>query len=61
MDGGRIRPSLSKPGNKSSGLLKKMANPSVKKLGVFPGPEREKISRGIWKGVEPMVMWMGSS
>lgn len=56
-----MSPSLSKPGNKSSGLLKKMANPSVKKFGVFPGPEREKISRGIWKGVEPMVMWMGSS
>jgi hypothetical protein len=60
MLGGRIRPSLSRPGNRSvEGLLKKMAKPRLKKLGELPGSE--KASRGIWNSRWPMEMKMDSS
>jgi hypothetical protein len=57
--GGRINPSLSSPGNRSSGLEKKAANPSEKKFGLLPGSR--KISLGIWNSRCPIDMNIDSS
>lgn len=59
MEGGRIKPWRFSPGKISSGLLKKMAKPRLKKLGVLPGSENKSL--GIWNSRWPMDMKMLSS
>jgi hypothetical protein len=60
MEGGRSRPSRSRPGKRSPpGAEKNAAKPRVKKLGELPGAENR--SRGMRNCTPPMVVKMGSS